>query len=162
MYRNTIRSIARTTVRPATGSRSIHLSTPLYASKPAHEPISTQGHTTDKSQQPLHRDSDVQSAAVRAADDARADAAGKSSGDNEPFDAARQGNADGNAKGVGAKGAFKDQIGGQDEPQKGPGVTKGKSRPAAGYNIRETLKNTVESFVGSVSNDHSRFGLSFH
>lgn len=148
MYRTLLRSRLGISLKPST--RSIHLSTITRASKPAHEPASTQGHATDKAHQTLHKDSDVQSAAVRAGQDAK-DKAETKSGEDEPFDAARQGSTGGEVKGHGtARGAFKDQVGGQDEEEKGQGVVKGKSTPAAGYNITETVANKVKGGFDSL------------
>ena len=114
----------------------------------------TQTHVTHKSRDPIHQDSDVQSASTRAARDQRTKAEkGESSGEDEPFDAARQGSTGGQVKQSSAQaehkgdpisGSFKDQVGGQDERDKGPGVEAGGKESASRTGLGETIKDTFD------------------
>ena len=113
----------------------------------------SQGHPNEKDSDPLHADADVQSASARGGRDAQSQAKQGESGEDQPLDAARQGSTGGSAKKTTAQkeargpdrmsGSFKDQVGGQDERDKGPGVEAGGSETAAGYNVAETVKNAV-------------------
>lgn len=148
MHRSILRAIPSTAVRSV--SRPLSTTAIARASKPAHEPASTQGHTVDKAHTTLHKDADIQSAATRAGQDAKDKAETKTSGEDEPFDAARQGQPGGESKGHGATGSFRDQVGGQDEPQKGAGAVKGDAETAAGYNVTETVANKVKDGFNSL------------
>ncbi|KAK8870110.1 hypothetical protein IAR55_000680 [Kwoniella newhampshirensis] len=111
------------------------------------------GHATDKAHQTGHTDGDVQSASVRAGQDAKSKATG--SGGDEAFDVARQGSKDGESKTSKsakevenedgsksqASGAMKDQIGGQDED--GPGVEFGGKEEAAGASYTDMAKQAL-------------------
>ena len=143
MLHRSIPTVSRSTVR------SLHLTPPT--SSPSFPP-NTQGHATDKAHQTGHKDADVQSASVRAGQDAKAKSTSRSDSGkdaDEPFDAARQGGEGGQAKGDdGATGSMRDQIGGQDEPHKGPGVELGEKEEASGGGIREKVKEAVGGFNG--------------
>ena len=92
---------------------------------------------------------------MRAGQDAKADASKKSSEEDAPFDAARQGGAAGSAKEStvasqekahgdrGKAGSFQDQVGGQDEPDKGPGVVGGGKEQASRGSIGDSIKQTL-------------------
>ena len=134
---------ARARTQTPTITRSIHITAPALRTNDT-KPDTSQGHAVDKAKQPLHKDGDVQSAAVRAGADAK-DKSGSRSGESEPFDAARQGHTGGETKEGEGSGPFKDQVGGQDVKTKGPGVKMGKEEVAAGGNIRETIVNSFES-----------------
>ena len=131
----------------------LHPDSPEKPPSSPSKPQMTQNHVTRKSKDPVHQDSDVQSASTRAAQDARSKAgSSESSGENEPFDAARQGNTGGQVKESSAQsehkgdpisGSFKDQVGGQDERDKGPGVEAGGNEVASGMGLGETIKNSL-------------------
>ncbi|WWC91496.1 uncharacterized protein L201_006442 [Kwoniella dendrophila CBS 6074] len=132
-------------------------------------PPTTQGHSTDKAHQAGHTDGDVQSASVRAGQNAKSNSESPSSqGQAQPFDAARQGSTGGTAKPSEAKaevkdegqaGAFKDQVGGQDESA--PGVEFGKKENAAGGSYTDGIKETVLGGFDNLKKLRSE-GKNFH
>ncbi|WRT70433.1 uncharacterized protein IL334_007431 [Kwoniella shivajii] len=132
-------------------------------------PPTTQGHSTEKSQQIGHSDGDVGSASVRAGQNAKSNSEkGKAPGKDQPFDAARQGStggtakpseAKGDAKDKGQAGALKDQVGGQDEAA--PGVEFGKTETAAGGSYTDSVKETVNAGFNSLKKLRSE-GKNFH
>lgn len=141
---STLRTLHSTPLRPAS-----------TASSPS-KPEMTQGHGLRKKSDPLHGDADVQSAARSGAFNTQAHAQSKdseTSGDSEPLDAARQGSDGGEVKKTQAQkddrgpdrmsGSFKDQVGGQDERDKGPGVEAGGNESAAGKGLGETIKSAL-------------------
>ncbi|ODN82476.1 hypothetical protein L198_07698 [Cryptococcus wingfieldii CBS 7118] len=105
-------------------------------------PPTTQGHTSTKDAD------DPQADSAHAAHAEKQSSNG--SGEEEPFDAARQGGSGGEAKGSktqatsgvdkGQSGAFKDQVGGQEGSDKG--VEFGGQEPAAENTATQGLKNT--------------------
>jgi hypothetical protein len=107
-----------------------------------HKTSISEGHTVDKSQSPLHRDADVQSAAARAAKKERKNA-GQNGGAG--FDAARLGGQTGEKKpGSEGKGALKDQVGGQPGGAQGGGsTTKVEEAPGEGKTFASSLKNAL-------------------
>ncbi len=158
-------------LRPATSplsaivrlTRTLHTTPQPLASQPesASKPQMTQTHSTRKSQDPMHKDADIGSGYVRAGRSAREGAESSSSGEAEPFDAARQGNPGGEVKqstaqsdvaGTGdarMSGSFKDQVGGQDERDKGPGVFSGEKERAAAHGLGQTMGDSIKgSFDG--------------
>jgi hypothetical protein len=153
MSRQALRTLAAPRRAHPLLTRSLHFTPTAQASKPAHEPKSSQGHAVDKAHTLGHRDSDVQSASVRAGQDAKNKAdSSDASGANDPLDAARQGQAGGERKKATGTGALKDQVGGQDVPGKGPGVEFGKEEVAAGGTITETIKSTIASGFDGLKN----------
>ncbi|WWD15597.1 hypothetical protein CI109_100019 [Kwoniella shandongensis] len=154
MYRFTA-PLARLSARQTTPIASRTFT--AYPARLNKGPETSQGHATDKAHQTGHSDGDVQTASVRAAQDAKAKSGDNAtnSGEAEPFDAARQGSADGSSKSSKAaketehadgsksqaSGAMKDQIGGQDED--GPGVTFGGKEEAAGASYTDMAKQAL-------------------
>nr|XP_018260662.1 uncharacterized protein I303_06377 [Kwoniella dejecticola CBS 10117]OBR82820.1 hypothetical protein I303_06377 [Kwoniella dejecticola CBS 10117] len=133
-------------------------------------PPTTQGHSTDKAHQTGHTDGDVQSASVRAGQNAKSDATSSptAQGDAQPFDAARQGSTGGTAKPSEAKaevkdegqaGSFKDQVGGQDESA--PGVDFGKKENAAGGSYTDGIKEGIKGGFDNLKKLRSE-GKNFH
>jgi hypothetical protein len=119
----------------------------------------TQGHSTEKSKDWLHQDGDVTSAAERAARNEKEDAKKPGSGENQPMDAARQGQSSGEskitsaqeeqiAKDGGMAGSFKDQVGGQDMRDKGKGVEWGGQEETAGGSTGDSIKKGFEKLTG--------------
>lgn len=129
------------------------------------KPSMTQGHGRDKLKDPTQGDTDVQSAARSDSRKNQESAQSSESGDDQPLDAARQGSAGGEVKRSSAQsedrgpdimsGPFKDQVGGQDERHKGPGVKQGSSETAAGMGLGETIK-------GAFSGNKTAVGDSIH
>ncbi|KAK6909636.1 hypothetical protein I203_103657 [Kwoniella mangroviensis CBS 8507] len=131
-------------------------------------PPTTQGHSTDKAHQTGHSDGDVQSASVRAGQNAKDNASPTAQGEAQPFDAARQGSSGGTAKSSEAKaevkdpgqaGSFKDQVGGQDESA--PGVEFGKTEKAPGGSYTDSVKETAKSGFDGLKKLRSE-GKNFH
>ncbi|OCF32244.1 hypothetical protein I317_06472 [Kwoniella heveanensis CBS 569] len=162
MYRLTLHR----SLRSAAPARSFSIA----ASRLQKGPPLSQGHSTDKAHQTGHTDGDVQSASVRAGENARDKADASSSGDAQPFDAARQGSsggtakpseAKGDAKDAGQAGALKDQVGGQDEAA--PGVEFGKKEEAAGgtFTVGDSIKKTVAGGFDGLKKLRSE-GKNFH
>ena len=154
MYRLAFRpTLKAVLIQPRPVCRTF-LSSPLRTAHSPDKPLS-QGHATSKSQETLHKDADIQSASVRAGRDAKADASKNPSGDDAPLDAARQGGADGSAKETadasqekvhgdrGKAGSFQDQVGGQDQPDKGPGVLGGGKEQASRGSIGDSIKQSL-------------------
>ncbi|WVF73216.1 hypothetical protein IAT40_008035 [Kwoniella sp. CBS 6097] len=167
MYRLTLhRSVRSIVSAPAGPARSFSIASARLQKGP---PMS-QGHSTDKAQQTLHTDGDVQSASVRAGENAKDNAESSSSGQAQPFDAAKQGSsggtakpseAKGDAKDAGQAGAFKDQVGGQDEAA--PGVEFGAKEEAADgkFTIGDGVKKTVAGGFDGLKRLRSE-GKNFH
>ncbi|KAL7418603.1 hypothetical protein Q5752_007061 [Cryptotrichosporon argae] len=139
--------------RAARSSRAFSTRAPLFAKSPL-----SQGHTTDKASDLVHKDKDVQSASARAGFDSRANAqadADSGSGDAPGgYDAARQGSEGGEVRKTGAQlenrgsdaeGALKDQVGGQPE---GGGVQMGHKEETAGESRPDRIKKTLQGFAG--------------
>ena len=147
MSRQALRTFTQSAPRRAHPllTRSLHFTPVFHASKPAHEPASSQGHVVDKSKDSIHRDSDVQSAAARGGQHEKQDAKSSALGSDQPFDAARMGNKGGESKPAQGEGPWKDQVGGQDIPGKGKGAEMGGEQVAAGATITETIKSTISS-----------------
>nr|XP_019044375.1 hypothetical protein I302_07659 [Kwoniella bestiolae CBS 10118]OCF23305.1 hypothetical protein I302_07659 [Kwoniella bestiolae CBS 10118] len=132
-------------------------------------PPTTQGHSTNKAHQTGHSDGDVQSASVRAGQNAKSNASSPSAqGEAQPFDAARQGSSGGTAKPSEAKaevkdegqaGSFKDQVGGQDEAA--PGVEFGKTETAPGGSYTDSVKETLNKGFDNLKKLRSE-GKNFH
>lgn len=133
-----VTNLTRVQIRPlSTTARHYSLS----------KPVLTQGHATKKAKDPIHKDKDIQSSAVRGAsqnkDEAKANSPGE--GENQPFDAARQGNAGGEVKkSAEGTGSFKDQIGGQGAG----GVKKGGAEDASGESYTDMAKNLLTGNFG--------------
>lgn len=108
-------------------------------------PPTTQGHTLGKSNGDPQAEAAKQGAAAKGASSSSSTS---TSGEAEPFDAARQ--AGGEAKwsksqetsgvGKGQSGAFKDQVGGQEGST--PGVSYGGQEDAAADRTHQGIKNT--------------------
>lgn len=117
-------------------------------SRPALKAHEVQDHATDKAKDPIHKDKDIQSSAVRGGSQNKEEAQANdpSQGENEPFDAARQGSAGGEFKSASAAGtgAFKDQVGGQG----GGGVKKGSKEDASGESYTDMAKNVLTGNFG--------------
>lgn len=133
-------ALARTRVSvraPATSARQFSLSRPALKARGA------QDHATDKAKDPIHKDKDIQSSAVRGGQQNKGDAQSQpaSQGENEPFDAARQGNTGGEFKTASAAGTgpFKDQVGGQGAG----GVKEGKKENAPDESMTDKAKNAL-------------------
>ncbi|WWC71809.1 uncharacterized protein I206_105768 [Kwoniella pini CBS 10737] len=131
-------------------------------------PPTSQGHSTDKSHQTGHSDGDVQSASVRAGQNAKSNASPSSKGEDQPFDAARQGSTGGTSKpskaqseesDKGESGAFADQIGGQDENS--PGVEFGEKENAAGGSYTDGIKEGIQGGFDKLKKLRSE-GKNFH
>ncbi|ORY28152.1 hypothetical protein BCR39DRAFT_535738 [Naematelia encephala] len=152
MYRLTLRQVTSQRL----GIRTLSTTPSVLKSEPT-KPVPTQGHATEKSQDSVHKDSDVQSASVRAGQDARSDSKKGSSSDSgaeeAPLDAARQGSSGGQSKqspaqkeqadlGKSSKmqGSLKDQVGGQDG---GEGVAYGGKEDAASPSIGGSVKQAL-------------------
>jgi hypothetical protein len=136
--------IARTQLR-STNARTFTRFTPTLK---ADTTPSSQGHVTQKSEDPIHRDKDIQSSAVRGGkqnkEEARANPA--KSGEDQPFDAARQGNKGGELKtnSAAGTGAFMDQVGGQGAG----GAVEGEKVDAAGESYTDMAKNVLTGNFG--------------
>ncbi|WVR00384.1 hypothetical protein IAU59_007527 [Kwoniella sp. CBS 9459] len=169
MYRLTLhRSVRSAFASPA--AAPVTRSFSIASSRLQKGPDLSQGHSTDKAHQTGHTDGDVQSASVRAGQNAKDNAEPSSSGEAQPFDAAKQGSAggtakpnkaEGDAKDAGQAGAFKDQVGGQDEAA--PGVEFGKKEEAAGgtFTIGDSVKKTVQGGFDGLKKLRSE-GKNFH
>lgn len=134
-----ITNLARVQIRPlSTTARHFSLS----------KPVLTQGHATKKAKDPIHKDKDIQSSAVRGGSQNKNEARDNSveDGENQPFDAARQGNTGGEKKGASAEGtgSFKDQVGGQGAG----GVKKGQAEDASGESYTDMAKNALSGNFG--------------
>lgn len=133
-------NLARLQLRavPPTASRQISISRPALVG----------GHATKKAKDPIHKDKDIQSSAVRGGAQNKNESRENSAedGENEPFDAARQGNTGGEKKSASAEGtgAFKDQIGGQGAG----GVKKGAEEDASGESYTDMAKNALTGNFG--------------
>ena len=138
--------IARTQLR-STSARTFTRFTPTLKAKADTTP-STQGHVTQKSEDPIHKDKDIQSSAARGGkqnkEEARANPA--KSGEDQPFDAARQGNKGGELKtnSAAGTGAFMDQVGGQGAG----GAKEGEKVDAAGESYTDMAKNVLTGNFG--------------
>ena len=126
-------------VRPITNLTKIQLR-PLSTTARAYsisKPLLTQGHATKK---------DIQSSAVRGGsqnkNEARQNPTGQ--GEEQPFDAARQGNTGGETKSAEGTGSFKDQVGGQGAG----GVKKGAAEDASGESYTDMAKNLLSGNFG--------------
>jgi len=135
--------LARTQLRSNT--RSFTRFTPLLK---ADTTPSTQGHVTQKSKDPVHKDKDIQSSAARGGEQNKQEARSNPSkdGEDQPFDAARQGNKGGEMKinSAAGTGAFMDQVGGQGAG----GAKKGEKVDAAGESYTDMAKNVVTGNIG--------------
>jgi hypothetical protein len=142
-------------LRPATNIARTHLRSNLTRSFTRSTPIfkadttpSSQGHVTQKSEDPIHKDKDIQSANARAGKENKAQAQNNNAadGENQPFDAARQGSKGGEMKrnSAAGTGAFMDQVGGQGAG----GVKKGEKVDAAGESYTDMAKNVLTGNFG--------------
>lgn len=109
-----------------------HPQSPVPRKDPS-SPATTQGHATDK---PLKKD--IQSEYVSQGKENRSDASG--SGEDQPLDAARMGG--GETKPAEGKGAWKDQVGGQQGGIDGGG-SMGKTEDAAGEGTGDKVKKAL-------------------
>lgn len=136
--------IARTQLR-STNARTFTRFSPALK---ADTTPSTQGHATKKAKDPIHKDKDIQSSAVRGGeqnkDEARANPT--KDGEDQPFDAARQGNKGGELKtnSAAGTGAFMDQVGGQGAG----GAKEGEKVDAAGESYTDMAKNVLTGNFG--------------
>jgi hypothetical protein len=109
---------------------------------------SSQGHATQKAEDPIHKDKDIQSSAVRGGKQNKQEAQSNPSkdGEDQPFDAARQGNKGGEMKRMSAAGtgAFHDQVGGQGAG----GAVEGEKVDAAGESYTDMAKNVLTGNFG--------------
>ncbi|WVR07854.1 hypothetical protein IAU60_004897 [Kwoniella sp. DSM 27419] len=165
MYRLSLRSLAPA----AAPARRAFSTCPARLNK---GPRMTQGHATDKGHSLGHKDGDVQSASVRAGQNAKDKAQSESTETDpqaQPFDAARQGHPGGSAKSSdaekqakqevpGQSGAFNDQIGGQDDAKKG--VEFGKTEEATDQSLFGAAKQKVASGFDGLKK--MRSGKNFH
>ena len=137
-------NIARTQLR-SNLTRSFTRSTQAFK---ADTTPSTQGHVTRKSKDPVHKDKDIQSAYARSGEQNKQEAQNNnpSEGEDQPFDAARQGNTGGELKtnSAAGTGAFKDQVGGQGAG----GVKEGEKVDAAGESYTDMAKNALTGNFG--------------
>lgn len=136
-------------LRPASNVARAHLFRPLSTTSRQFslaKPVLTQGHATKKARDPIHKDKDVQSASVRGGEHSKsqAQASPRGEGEEEPFDAARQGNTGGEAKAAEGKGSFKDQVGGQGSG----GVKEGAKVDASGESYTDMAKNALSGNFG--------------
>jgi len=136
--------IARTQLR-STNARTFTRFTPTLK---ADTTPSTQGHATQKAKDPIHKDKDIQSSAVRGGKQNKEEAQSNPSknGEEQPFDAARQGNTGGELKtnSAAGTGAFMDQVGGQGAG----GAQEGEKVDAAGESYTDMAKNVLTGNFG--------------